>query len=194
MRSRSVHQITSQMIDSSFLEEVMRVRGGEKILDCMQCGVCGGSCPARFAMDFTPMQIIKMVQLGLKDIVLSSSTIWICASCYACTTRCPREIDIPLLMSGLKNIAMKEKIPSKIEIKPRFHRSFTELVKKYGRMHEPELFMKLTKKSDIRKLLHNAIFGFKLFRKGKLKLRAPEINEKIQLLKIFEIISEEKHE
>jgi heterodisulfide reductase subunit C len=192
MKLETKLKITPQTRDRSFLEEVVKMRGGENILDCIQCGVCAGSCPASWAMDFSPIQINKMIHLGMKDAVLSSSTIWICASCYACAVRCPRGIDIPSLMSALKNIAIREKIPAKIEIKPRFHESFAEVIKIRGRMHEPDLFMKITKKTDVRTLAHNALLGFRLWRKGKLKLKASEIDQKDQLLSIFENASQEE--
>ena len=60
-------QITEEVTNASFLEEIKKTPAGKKILDCIQCGVCAGSCHARFAMDHSPMQIIKMVHLGLKD-------------------------------------------------------------------------------------------------------------------------------
>lgn len=192
MGVKPVYTITSQLTNPLFTEEVMKLRGGENILDCIQCGVCGGSCPARFAMDYSPMQIIKMVHLGLKEMVLSSSTIWICASCYACTTRCPRGINITMLMSALKNLAMQEGISSPIEIKPKFHKSFLKIVKKYGRMHSPELMAKLVKKSSPGELFHLATLGLRLWRKGKVRLRASKINQTDQILSIFENATKEE--
>jgi len=183
-------QITPEIRDPSFLEELMRTRGGENVLDCIQCGVCAGSCPVAWAMDYTPMQIVRMIHLGMKDLIFSSSTIWICAMCHTCVTRCPRGIDIPQLMSTLKNIAIREKIQAKVENKPKFHKSFTEIIKLRGRMHEPDLFMQITKKTDIKSMVHNALLGLTLFRKGKLKLTASEVKRKDQLLAIF---SEKPH-
>lgn len=192
MELKTKTRITSQIRNPEFLEEVLRMKGGEQVLDCIQCGVCAGSCPVAWAVDYFPIQINKLVQLGMKDVILSSSAIWMCASCYACATRCPRGIDIPLLMSGLKNMAIKEKVPAKIEMKPKFHESFTEIIKSRGRMFEPDLFMKITKKTDLQALVHNALFGLRLWRKGKLKLLASEIKQKNQLLPIFENVTEEE--
>ncbi len=186
-------KITPETRGSSFLKEVLKMRGGENVLDCIQCGVCAGSCPVGWAMDFYPLQINKLIHLGMKDVVLSSSTIWLCASCYACATRCPRGIDIPVLMSSLKNMAIKEKFPVKLAAKPKFHKSFTEVIKIRGRMHEPDLFMKITKKTDLQALVRNALLGLRLWRKGKLKLTASETKQKNQLLPIFENATEEEH-
>ncbi|MFQ5836314.1 MAG: 4Fe-4S dicluster domain-containing protein [Candidatus Bathyarchaeia archaeon] len=194
MKTKTRLQITPQIRDPSFLEKLMTTRAGENVLDCIQCGVCTGSCPASWAMDYTPMQIIRMIHLGMKDLIFSSSTIWICAMCHTCATRCPRGIDLPQLMSTLKNIALRENIQAKVEVKPKFHRSFAEIIKLRGRMHEPDLFMQITKKTDIKNMLHNALLGLLLLRKGKLKLVASEVKQKDQLLAIFNnALNEEEH-
>jgi len=187
MKSEVAHRhITAQAIDPLFTEKVKKMRGGENILDCIQCGVCAGSCHARFAMDYSPMQIIKMVQLGMRQPVLESSTIWICASCYSCATRCPRGIDIPALMSGLKNIAMANNVPCAIETKPKFHKTFVEILRKYGRMHEPQLQMKLINKTNPKELFRNASLGLRLWRKGKIKLQPPKLENSASIATIFE--------
>jgi hypothetical protein len=74
-------------------------------------------------------------------------------------------------MSGLKHMAMENNVRAPIELKPKFHRAFTEIVGKYGRMHEPALQLKLTKKTSPSQLLHNASLGIRMFRKGKVKLK-----------------------
>jgi len=167
---------TVTVTDPTFIEEVRKTPGGEKILDCIQCGICAGSCHTRFAMDYSPMQILKMAHLGLKQEVLSSKSIWICASCYTCASRCPRGLNIPAIMSAFKNMAMKNNVPSSTELKPRFHKTFTDIISKYGRMHEPELQMRLTDKTSPGALLHNASLGVRMLRKGKIRLRPHKLD------------------
>lgn len=188
----SFKHITNQMTDPSFIEEIKKMPSGNKILDCIQCGVCAGSCHARFAMDYSPMQIIKMAHLGLKQQILASSTIWICASCYTCASRCPRGLDIPAIMSGFKNIAMKNNVPAPIALKPKFHKTFTEIVGKYGRMHEPELQMKLANKASLRELLRNVSLGLRMYRKGKLKLQPSKLKQSTHFSEIVKnVLTEE---
>lgn len=192
MKANSFRQITNQMVDHSFIEEIKKIPGGDKILDCIQCGVCAGSCHARFAMDYSPMQILKMAHLGLKQEVLSSSTIWICASCYTCASRCPRGLNIPAIMSGFKNMAMKNNVPAAIALKPKFHKAFSEIVGKYGRMHEPELQMKLLNKTSPSELLHNASLGLRMFRKGKLNLKPSKLSQSTHFSKIVRNVLKEE--
>ena len=75
---------------------------------CIQCGTCSASCPTAYAMDYTPRQLWKLVQLGLKDEVVNSRTFWLCTTCKACTVRCPRGIDLTETMLMLKQYAVKE--------------------------------------------------------------------------------------
>jgi len=57
-------------------------------------------------MDLLPSQVIRLAQLGMEE-VLESNTIWICASCLTCVTRCPKEVDLPRLMEALRQIALR---------------------------------------------------------------------------------------
>jgi len=186
MKAKTKPKVTLQTVDPSFTEEVQKLPGGENVLDCIQCGVCSGSCDARFAMDYSPMQIIKMVHLGMREQVLSSSTIWICAQCYTCATRCPRGIEIPLLMSALKNIAIKTKAAGLDETKVKFHKSFADVIKKYGRIHEVDIMFPLVSKTNPKELYQKALLGFRMWRKGKVKIRSSKIKQLDQILKIYE--------
>lgn len=100
--------------DPKFVDEINEDRGDEKILECIQCGMCSGSCPVRFAMDYSPMQMIRLAQLGMKETIFSANTIWICATCYTCTDRCPRGIDIGDMMTTLRNFAIRNGVIKKL--------------------------------------------------------------------------------
>lgn len=91
-----------------FLEEIFDIPGGENIKNCIQCGTCSGSCPASPYMDHTPRAIMAMIRAGMRDDVLASNTIWMCASCYLCAVRCPAEIKITDIMYALKRVAVHD--------------------------------------------------------------------------------------
>jgi len=59
-------------------------------------------------MDYLPSKIIRLVQLGLEE-VLDSKTIWICTTCFNCEVRCPRGIDIANVMEALRQIVLRSK-------------------------------------------------------------------------------------
>jgi heterodisulfide reductase subunit C len=107
-----LRKITPDQIDSKFMEEVSRMPDSDKIHACFQCGVCTGSCPLTFAMDYTPRQISEMIHLGLKAAVLSSATIWLCSTCYMCYERCPQGVKLTDVFNAIKNKAVEEGYPS----------------------------------------------------------------------------------
>src|SRR5574341_563428 len=101
----------------SFLTQLELIPGGDKIKGCIQCGTCTGSCPVSYAMDISPRGVMALFRAGDIESILRSRTIWICASCYACTTRCPAGIKITDILYALKRIAMDKGIfPSRFPV------------------------------------------------------------------------------
>jgi heterodisulfide reductase subunit C len=107
----SKEPIKASEIDPKFKYELSRMHGGEKLLRCFQCGTCTSDCPvARFSDDYRPRRIIRMAQLGLKERVLNSSTLWLCAACFTCTDRCPQGVDVASVIRVLRNLAAEKGI------------------------------------------------------------------------------------
>ena len=98
--------ITSKNVD--FLKKVEKL-SGEVITRCDQCGVCSGSCPMVSEMDITPSQMMRMVQLGQSE-VINTKAMWLCASCFACTVRCPRGLDLSKVAEALRQINLRQAI------------------------------------------------------------------------------------
>src|SRR4030066_552723 len=98
--------IKASEIKSDFKYKISKMHGGEKLMRCFQCGTCTSDCPiARFSDTYRPRQIIRMTQLGLKDRVLDSDTLWLCASCFTCTDRCPQDVEVASVIRVLRNLA-----------------------------------------------------------------------------------------
>ncbi len=128
--------ISHETIRSPFLKTLQK-DCGEKISHCYQCGKCSAGCPISYQMDYLPNQIMRMVQLGMEKQVLSSKTIWLCASCLTCTTRCPREIDIAEIMDYLRRQAYKKQvIPLEETEIPLFNKIFLRNIELFGRLYE----------------------------------------------------------
>lgn len=98
--------ISIDTVRGPFVQQVEEI-SGQDLLSCNQCGKCSAGCPVVAAMDLLPSQVIRMAQLGMED-VLESNTIWICASCLTCATRCPKAVDLPRLMEALRQIALRQ--------------------------------------------------------------------------------------
>jgi heterodisulfide reductase subunit D len=99
--------LASEVLDRSFLEAVDPLK---KLRTCIQCGTCSATCPTAFAMDYSPRQVWRMVNLGLRDEVLNSRTYWLCTTCKSCQVRCPRGINIMEGMIALKEYSVDKEV------------------------------------------------------------------------------------
>ena len=169
-------QSGSVKVASDFCGQV-KEESGVDFNRCYQCLTCTLSCPVAPFMDYRPNEIIRMVQLGMKDAVLKSSTIWICASCQACMARCPNEINIPHLMDILHQMAIHEGVDPKEPDIYKFQDTFLSPLKRYGRQYELLMMLQYTmkaKKFGIGDLKDSASLGMKMMSKRKLKFRPPK--------------------
>lgn len=99
-------RVKASEMNPSFKYEIAQMHGGEKLMRCFQCGTCTSDCPvAKFSDTYRPRQIIRMTQLGMKDKVLNSDTLWLCASCFTCTDRCPQDVEVANVIRVLRNMA-----------------------------------------------------------------------------------------
>ena len=97
------------------LSEALEGLCDEDVQGCYQCGTCAAGCPFVEEMDLTPDEVLRYVILDKKE-VLDSRTIWLCSSCFACAERCPRDINITVVMEALRQIVLRKNVDeTKIE-------------------------------------------------------------------------------
>jgi heterodisulfide reductase subunit C len=163
-----------------------------EIYRCYQCLTCTLGCPLSFAMDLYPHEILKYVQLGAKEKVLGASTLWVCASCEACATRCPNEIPIVKLMDLLRRMAQEEGTVT--EKGPVLNRVFLEAIRKKGRVHELSLILDLKRRTGgLFTLDTDEIrLGIEMFRHGKLKILPTKIQETDVMQRLFSRLEKAK--
>jgi heterodisulfide reductase subunit C len=164
-----------------FGREVTSVPGCENLETCIQCGTCSGVCPLSIYMDYSPRQVMALVRSDFKNEVLRSHTIWLCASCYACTSECPRKIRITDIMYELKQRAMHEGIyPRKFPI-PVLAQEFTKMAHKRGRVTENFLATILFLKTNIMAALGMWKLGLGLLSRGRFPLKWESIKRRSEL-------------
>jgi len=148
--------------------EIIKETSGLDINVCYQCKKCTSGCPVSYAMDYTPAQLMHAIRLGLKELVLSSATIWLCASCETCTTRCPQEVDIAKVMDTLRIMAVRAGKKPKVTEVTAFYRTGLTNIRFFGRMYELGLIGML--KLATGQFTKDMGLGIKMLKKGKLKL------------------------
>lgn len=102
-------KISPKTIKKEFIDKVKEL-SGQDIYKCMQCGMCGGSCPMAGQLADLPRKVMRMVQLGLEENIADCKTYWTCASCHGCTVNCPRGIDIAKVMEALRLLILRKDI------------------------------------------------------------------------------------
>jgi heterodisulfide reductase subunit C len=170
-----VETITKAPVETSFIDEVCAIPGGEAIRSCIQCGVCTGSCPTADKWDYPPRRVIAMVRAGLREELLSSNSMWFCASCYTCTVRCPRDIKPADIMHALEIIAIRSGLSTKRSRTPVMYKCFVDSAKANGRVYELGMMLKLFLKTNPFAAIKLAPVGLGLFLHKRLPLRPNRI-------------------
>ena len=188
-----------ELMEDKTFRDVVIESVGEEIFDCYQCYKCSAGCPISIDMDLLPHQIIRSVILNRKEKALSSKTIWLCASCETCTTRCPNEIDIAKVMDVLRQIQRESGMPAQEPKIPVFHKASLNSIKKKGRVHELTMIQQYNQESgDLKEKVKTGTWkndvklGMKMFFRGKLKLLPPKCEGVKEVQKLFEQAEEHK--
>lgn len=157
-------------------------KSGVNLKDCYQCGKCTAGCPVAFAMDKTPRQMIRLLQLGLLEEALKAHTPWLCASCQMCYARCPKDVDLPALMETLRQAAKKKGIIPERENNI-FNDIFIWNLKTFGR--SPEVLL-----SGAFNLISGHLFQDvpsvpHLFKSGKAHILPERVKDMAAIRRIF---------
>jgi len=121
-------------IDAEFKDWV-EAESGQKVNKCYQCGNCTAGCPMSFTYDYSVSRIMRLIQLGQQEAVLSSNAIWMCATCEACTTHCPNNIEVANVLDTCRSIARRLGYKGVKNVRL-FTDSFLRSVRRFGRSHE----------------------------------------------------------
>ena len=79
-----------------------------KLLECIQCGVCTGSCPVSIKNDLNVRRLMRDIALHRDIEVPPEGTLWSCTTCSTCETRCPKGLAPVDTIVGLREITVEE--------------------------------------------------------------------------------------
>ncbi|MFQ6099871.1 MAG: 4Fe-4S dicluster domain-containing protein [Anaerolineae bacterium] len=187
MATPEIVNLTAVKRDPTFVDRLSP--DGRLLRRCIQCGTCTASCPSASAMELTPRQMWRMVQLGLADEVLRSKTMWLCSLCYQCQVRCPRGIPLTDTITRLKEMALRGRLASSRE-SAGFYRAFIDVIRRYGRNREIEFMARFFLAGDPLSVFGFVRLGLILFRRGKVHPEFPRLGGEGRLDKLFERVAE----
>jgi heterodisulfide reductase subunit C len=99
--------IYDEAIDPDFIDAIVDA-GADRIRTCIQCGTCSSVCPSGRRTAFRTRELMRKALLGLREEVLSSPDLWLCATCLTCLERCPRQIKVTDAIIIMRNMAVAE--------------------------------------------------------------------------------------
>ena len=157
------------------LAQTIRNECGESVSLCYQCKRCTSGCPVAEHFDMAPNQLMRAAQFGRTEEILNSKTIWLCAVCETCATRCPQGINITAVIDLFRITAQRKGIRPKVPMVTDFYKASLRGIKLFGRMFEMglmgELYMRqlLRGELDFRQLFGEDMgMALKMMMAGKL--------------------------
>ena len=79
-------------IDLTLMQE-LKDFGAVEIEKCFNCGNCTAICPLASSDYPFPRNMIRLVQVGMKDRLLGSLDPWLCYYCGECSQTCPKQAE-----------------------------------------------------------------------------------------------------
>ena len=178
----SLDRLAADNLTHSLAAEVGK-RSETQLSRCYQCQSCANGCPFVQAMDYTPNQVLRLVQFGMREEVLSCKTIWVCVACHTCSSQCPMRIDIAAIMETLRLMAVEEGVaigkPNILD----FHEEVLRSLERYGRAHK--LGIMLGYKRQTGRWLKDLDVGLKMLAKRKLDLIPSRVRNVKEITDLF---------
>jgi len=79
-----------------------------KLLECIQCGMCTGSCPVSRKAQLNIRRYMREVAITGKVTVHPPNELWSCTTCATCGIRCPKELTPYDFLIDIRSIAVEE--------------------------------------------------------------------------------------
>lgn len=137
---------------------------GINVAACYQCGKCSAGCPMAAETTLRPHDVMRLAGQDRAERLASDPSVFWCLTCEACSARCPNGCDPARVIDALREQAA-EHAPRPAAA---FHRSFLDMVRRFGRSFELGLVMGYKLRSGA--LFQDAAAAPGLLTRGKLPL------------------------
>jgi len=79
-----------------------------KLLECIQCGMCTGSCPVSRKANLNVRTYMREIALTGKVTVHPQNELWSCTTCSTCGVRCPKDLSPFEVLIDIRNVVVEE--------------------------------------------------------------------------------------
>ncbi len=104
-----------QDYDTTYLDKLTDLPGGESMGWCYQCAQCVPACPVDTAGgDYAPRKIFRRLQNG--NDFFNHRDLWLCTTCQNCLRVCPKEVDMIQIIPAARALAVLEgNVPDELQ-------------------------------------------------------------------------------
>jgi len=79
-----------------------------KLLECIQCGMCTGSCPVARKASLNVRKYMREVSALGQLTIHSQNELWSCTNCSACAIRCPKDMYPYEFLIDIRSMAVEQ--------------------------------------------------------------------------------------
>lgn len=79
-----------------------------KLLECIQCGICTGSCPVARKTSLNIRRYMREVSALGKLVIHPQNELWSCTTCSTCGVRCPKDLAPYEFLIDIRSMAVEE--------------------------------------------------------------------------------------
>lgn len=141
---------------------------GQNLLLCYQCQKCTATCPVSDIMDIKPDVMVRKVIQGDEAAIVRSRTIWVCAGCESCGSRCPNLISVGAVNEFFRERSVRAGVTPAVTKAFAVHKAFLSSIARFGVVHEASMLAEFKLRS--RDLFSDLALGMKMFLKGKVHI------------------------
>lgn len=78
------------------------------LLECIQCGMCTGSCPVARKANLNVRKYMREVSILGRSSIYSANDLWSCTTCSTCSARCPKQLKPYEFLIDIRSIVVEK--------------------------------------------------------------------------------------
>ena len=90
------------------LQQALEITEALKLRECIQCGMCTGSCPVSAKTPLNVRRVVRQIGLFYELPLEPVEALWACTTCGTCELRCPKELKPFEAVISLRSILVEE--------------------------------------------------------------------------------------